>query len=179
MQARQRHRDLLKQSARVAAFVMVVDRRGESAADLRRGDPPRLCVISTTATSGPVGCGTRTRSVAHGRQSRSGSLIEQPCRPQPPHDLGERPAAEAEPASYCLRPRDARFLRAAQQRQSALSPHRAGELPRWSRHGYSFPAVVLGCPLQIPPGPLCSVERVYRRRRCPSRSTRSTQYCST
>src|SRR4029453_6279057 len=40
MQAGQRHRDLLKESARVAASVMVVDRsRSEPSADLRRGDP--------------------------------------------------------------------------------------------------------------------------------------------
>src|SRR4029453_1044970 len=70
----------------------------------------------------------------------SGPFSEQPCRPQPPHNLGGRPAAKAEPAC-CLRPRDARVLmRAAQQRQSALSPHRAGELPRWSRHRYSLPS---------------------------------------
>jgi hypothetical protein len=137
MQAGQRHRDLLKESARVAASVMVVDRsRSEPSADLRRGDSPRLMrdLDHGHEWTGGVWHQDPGRSPTDTGRA-SGSLVQQSCRPQPPHNIGGRPAAEAEPAS-CLRPRDARVLmRAPQQRQSALSPHRAGELARWSRHG--------------------------------------------
>jgi hypothetical protein len=141
MQVCQRQGDLVKQSSGVAASVMVVDGRGsESAADLRCRDPPGLVCDLDHGHE-------RASGVWHQDPGRpptdacdaGGSLVEQPCRPKPSHDLGGGPAAQTEPAG-CLCPRDARVLMStAQQRQSALSPHCAGELPPWSRHR-SFPS---------------------------------------
>jgi hypothetical protein len=141
MQVSQRHGDLVKESAWIGASVMVVDRRrSKSAADLRGGNPPGLMrdLDHGHEWTGGVGHQDPGRSASDAGRA-GGSFVEQPCRPQPPHDLGGRSAAQAEPGGR-FRTSDARVLmRAAQQRQSALGPHGAGELPRWSRHRSVLP----------------------------------------